>query len=70
MEHVRQLAQYFILSINQSIYCAYLQSVIQYGIVLWSDSSNSKRMFASQKKAVGIMAGAKRENHVEDCLRD
>jgi hypothetical protein len=42
----------------KSIYYAYFHSVTKYGIIFWSNSSNSGKIFMLQKKTVRIMAGA------------
>jgi hypothetical protein len=46
----------------KSVYFAYFHSVMKYGIILWGNSSNSKKTFTLQKKAVRLMAGVKSRN--------
>jgi hypothetical protein len=46
----------------KSIYFAYFQSIMKYGIILGGNSSNSTRVFTLQKKIIRIMAGAKPRN--------
>jgi hypothetical protein len=41
----------------KSIYYAYLHSILKSGIIFWSNSSNSGKIFILQKKIVRIMAG-------------
>jgi hypothetical protein len=41
----------------KSIYYAYLHSIIKYGIIFWSNSSNGRKVFTLQNKIVRIMAG-------------
>jgi len=43
-----------------SIYYSYLHSVINYGIIFWSNSSNSGKIVTVQKNIIRIMAGAQR----------
>jgi hypothetical protein len=42
----------------KSIYFAYFHSTIQYGIIFWGNSSNSRKIFILQKKIIRIMVGA------------
>jgi hypothetical protein len=46
----------------KSVYFACFYSVIQYGIISWGNSSNSKGIFTLQKKIIRIMAVAKPRN--------
>jgi hypothetical protein len=39
------------------IYYAYFHAVMTYGIMFWGSSTDVKRVFKFQKKAVGIMMG-------------
>jgi hypothetical protein len=41
----------------KSVYYTYFHSVIKYGIIFWSNSSNSGKIFTLQKKMIRIMAG-------------
>jgi len=41
----------------KSIYFAYFQSIVLYGIILGGNSSNSRRIFTLQKKLIRIMVG-------------
>jgi hypothetical protein len=40
------------------IYFPYFHSIVQYGIIVWGNSTNSRKIFTLQKKAVRIMVGA------------
>jgi IS1 family transposase len=42
-----------------SIYFAYFHCIIKYGIILWGNSSNSRKIFILEKKVVRIMVGAR-----------
>jgi hypothetical protein len=42
----------------KSIYFAYFHSIIQYGIIFYRNSSNSRKIFTLQKKIIRIMVGA------------
>jgi len=42
----------------KSIYYAYVDSIINYRIIFWVNSSNSGKIFTSHKKIVRIMADA------------
>ena len=42
----------------KSIYYAYFNSIIKYGIIFWSNSSNSGKIFTLQTKIITIMADA------------
>jgi hypothetical protein len=43
----------------KSVYFAYFDSIIKYGIIFWGNSSSSKNIFTLQRKVVRIMAGVK-----------
>jgi hypothetical protein len=51
-----------VFDISMSIYFAYFNSVMKYGIIIWGYSSISKRIFTLQKRIVIIMADAKPKN--------
>jgi hypothetical protein len=42
----------------KSIYFAYFHSIVNYGIIFWWNSSNSKKIFTLQKRMIRIMVGA------------
>jgi hypothetical protein len=44
------------------IYFAYFHSLMKYGIILWGNSSGSKKVFTLQKRTVRIIVGAKPQN--------
>jgi hypothetical protein len=43
----------------KSIYFAYFHSIMKYGIIVWSHSFNSGKIFTLQKKIFRIMVNAK-----------
>jgi IS1 family transposase len=53
-------SMFHISNINtlKSIYFAYFHSIVQYGIIFWGNSSNSRKIFTLQKKIIRIMVGA------------
>jgi hypothetical protein len=48
---------YPISSLNtlQMIYFAYFHSILDYGIIFWGNSTESKRVFLAQKRTIRIM---------------
>jgi len=40
------------------IYYAYIQSTLNYGIIMWGQSSNAKKIFKIQKRSIRIICGA------------
>jgi hypothetical protein len=42
----------------KSIYFAYFHSIVEYGIIVWGNSSSSAEILTLQKKIIGILAGA------------
>jgi hypothetical protein len=40
------------------IYFAYFHAVLEYGIIFWGDSVESKRIFQQQKRIIRIMTGS------------
>jgi hypothetical protein len=55
---VRSMFHISNINIPKSIYFAYFHSIIQYGIIFWGNSSNSRKIFTLQKKIISIMVGA------------
>ena len=55
---VRQMCHICNNGTLRSIYFAYFHSVVSYGIILWGNSSHSRKIFTLQKKIIGIMMGA------------
>jgi hypothetical protein len=48
----------------KSIYFAYFHSLMKYGIIFWSNSSDSKKVFTLQKKIVRTMMNHIIMNHI------
>jgi len=42
----------------RSIYFAYFQSIVSYGIIFWGNSSNNRKVFTLQKRIIRVMVGA------------
>jgi len=40
------------------IYFAYFHAIMEYGIIFWGDSVESKRIFQQQKRTIRIMTGS------------
>ena len=40
------------------IYIAYFHAIMEYGIIFWGDSVESKRIFQQQKRTIRIMTGS------------
>jgi Reverse transcriptase (RNA-dependent DNA polymerase) len=55
---IRKLVQLVDVCTVKLVYFGYIQSRLQYGIVLWGASSHANRLFVLQKKAIRCMAGA------------
>ena len=47
---VRSMVHVSNINTLKSVYYAYFQSIIKYGIILWGNSSNSGKIFTLQKK--------------------
>lgn len=41
------------------IYFAYFHSILEYGIIFWGNSTESKKIFLVQKRIIRIMTGSK-----------
>jgi hypothetical protein len=50
----------------KTIYFAYFNSVMKYGIIFGSNSADSKKVFTLKKKTVRIMMGVKSHNFSRD----
>jgi hypothetical protein len=55
----------FNLNTLKLIYFAYFHSVMEFGILFWGVSVESKKVFLQQKKAIRIMTGSLLGLHVE-----
>jgi hypothetical protein len=53
----------------KSIYFAYFHSLVKYGIIFLSNSSDSKKVFTLQKKTVRIIVGIKPQNSCADLFK-
>jgi hypothetical protein len=53
-------SMFHISNINtlKSIYFTYFHSITKYRIIFWGNSSNSRKVFTSQKKMIRMMVGA------------
>jgi hypothetical protein len=58
---VRSLLHVSKADMLKSIYFAYFHSLMKYGIIFWSHSSDSKKVFTLQKKFVTIIVGVKNQ---------
>jgi len=54
----------------RSIFFAYFHSIASYGMILWGNSSYSRKIFTLQKKIIRIMMGAHHRIHVESYLKN
>ena len=52
------------------VHYAYFHSVMEYGVMLWGNSTDSKRIFLLQKRIIRIMMGSAPRASYEDCLRN
>jgi hypothetical protein len=52
------------------IYYAYFHSLMRYGIVFWGNSSEAKKIFLLQKKAIRIMMGMKRSESCRPVFKE
>jgi hypothetical protein len=71
VEHVVQLDLCCISATPtlKSIYFAYFYTLIKYGIIFWSNLSDSKKVLTLQKKFVRIMMGVKPRNSCRDLFK-
>jgi Na+/glutamate symporter len=53
----------------KKIYFAYFHSLMKYGIIIWGNSSDSKKVFTLHKKIIKIIAGTNLKLLVETYLR-
>jgi hypothetical protein len=51
------------LTTLKTVYFACFHSVMEYGIIFWGNSTESKRIFQPQKKIIGIMTGYRSRTH-------
>jgi hypothetical protein len=58
---VRSMFHISNLNTLKSIYFAYFHSIVQYGIIFWGNSSNTRKVFTLQKKIIRILFGALHE---------
>jgi hypothetical protein len=61
---IRKMKLYSNIETLKMICYAHFQSLLGYGIVFWGDSSEAKKIFLLQKKAIRIIMGMK---HRESC---
>jgi hypothetical protein len=54
----------------KSIYCAYFHSIMEYGKIIWCNSTNSGKIFTLQKKIIRIMDRAQQTTFVEVYLNN
>jgi hypothetical protein len=57
---VRRLYPLCEISTLKMVYFAYFHSIMEYGIMFWGTSSESKKNFLQQKKIIRIMTGSSR----------
>jgi hypothetical protein len=53
----------------KSVYFVYFRSLMKYGIIIWGNSSDSKKVFSLQKKIVRIMTGVKPHDSCRDLFK-
>jgi hypothetical protein len=61
---IRIMKSYSNIATLRKIYHAYFHSLMRYGIVMWGNSSEAKKIFLLQKKIIRITMGMK---HRESC---
>ena len=55
---IRRMHPFFDLKTLKMIYFAYFHSVMEYGIIFWGNSTESKKILLQQKKILRIMTGS------------
>ena len=55
---VRRSKLYLSNDALKMVYCAFLHTVMSYGLMLWGNSTKSKCVFKLQKRAIRIIMGA------------
>lgn len=66
---LRQLKKVVDLHVLKTAYYAMFHSHINYGIILWGDSSQSMKIFRQQKKALRIMMNAEYRDHCKPLFK-
>jgi len=52
------------------IYFTYFHSVVSYGIILWGNSTYSRKIFTLKKKIIRIMVGAHRRTLCRELFKE
>jgi hypothetical protein len=55
---MRRVASFMTTDVSKLVYYSSLHSIMSYGVILWGDSTERKRLFTTQKKVIRIMANA------------
>jgi hypothetical protein len=55
--------------VMKMVYHAYFYSTILYGIIFWGNSTDSKKNFKMQKRAIRIITGSKNRDYCRDLLK-
>uniref|UniRef100_A0A1B6JF12 Reverse transcriptase domain-containing protein n=1 Tax=Homalodisca liturata TaxID=320908 RepID=A0A1B6JF12_9HEMI len=67
---IRRLKQYVTLDVLLSVYYAYIQSHLSYGIIVWGCDSNIKKLLILQKRVLRIMCNASCRTHCKPLFKD
>jgi hypothetical protein len=67
---IKRLMEIATIKIAMIVYYSYIQSRLQYGIVLWGHSRETKRLFVMQKRALRYMAQASTNPTAEIYTKD
>jgi hypothetical protein len=65
-----KIKRYVSVNTAKTVYFSYIQSLIQYGIVLWGNSTNSIRIFRTQKNAIRILSGVTRRTSCRQLFKE
>jgi hypothetical protein len=66
---IRKLSRVLNTDVLKIVYFANFQSVVEYGIIFWENSSNIGHVFLLQKKVIRIMLGASSRCSCRVCLK-
>jgi len=67
---IRSLRGILSLEIVKQIYCSYVHSVLNYGIIFWGSSSYCKTLFITQKRIIRIIMKANVRESCRDMFRE
>jgi hypothetical protein len=70
LSRLRSIKRFMSQETLEMVYCAYFNSIVNYGLIFWGNSSHSLKMFKIHKIVIGIITGCTSRDSCRDLFKN